>query len=89
MALIKELENNQGVKASYHRISLVVHRIDGSIKAQAESFLSQEARESGKSPVSQLSVELSSEEVDHSSPLLPQLYSKMKQLPEMVDAQDA
>lgn len=74
LKLVKELSS--GLLYEYHRISCI--ELKNHIRVEIESYKDQSARDDGKEPAERQYVKLNMI-LDHESPLLEQLYSKLKE----------
>lgn len=81
MAISKSIEAPSGVDATYHRISMCVHDFRGaSTRVMVESFASEDARRSGKTPLH--SEELTVHHEQGVEPTRAWAYSKLVQEPQ-------
>lgn len=89
MALQKTIMSPSGVEAQYHKIMIMsLDRRNEQMELSVASFLSKEARDAHKSPLLVISKKLDAQSLDHSQPLMQQLYDRLKLLSEFEGAID-
>jgi len=97
MALCKTLTTEYGIDVNYHIITFInINWNKRECEFQLDSFISKDARETGKSPILSARYFYNSSradlddnfEFDVARPLTPQLYGKLKTESEWADATD-
>lgn len=90
MAIVKEIENNQGTKANYHTLfwcQLIATNRNDRIRAIINTYVSKEKYLEGKEPIEQteLNFELPK---DFNASLRGEVYKRVKELEKFKDAED-